>query len=45
MDQKSTKKDLNVKLERCIELSVDSWFSMLKHTVMPSGGVSMHAIN
>ena len=32
-------KELGRLLEKCIEMSVDSWFSLLKRTVMPTGGV------
>ena len=33
------RKELRRQLEKCIEPSVDSWFSMLKATVMPTRGV------
>jgi hypothetical protein len=34
-------KELGRLLEKCIEMSVDSWFSLLKRTVMPTGGVRL----
>lgn len=33
------RKVLRRQLEKCIEPSVDSWFTMLKKTVMPTKGV------
>ena len=43
-DQMNPRKELRRQLEKCIEPSVDSWFSMLKRTVMPSGGVRNNEI-
>ena len=39
VDQMNPRKELRRRLEKCIEPSVDSWFSMLKATVMPTRGV------
>lgn len=39
VNQMNPKKELNVQLQKCIEPSVESWFSMLMQTVMPTGGV------
>ena len=38
-EQMSPKKELRRQLEKCIEPSVDSWFKMLKASVMPTRGV------
>ena len=40
VNQMNPVKELGRQLEKCIEMSVDSWFSLLKRTVMPTGGVS-----
>ena len=39
VNQMNPVKELGRQLEKCIEMSVDSWFSLLKKTVMPAGGV------
>ena len=39
VNQMNPPKELGRQLEKCIEMSVDSWFSLLKRTVMPTGGV------
>ena len=41
VNQLNPPKELGRLLEKCIEMSVDSWFSLLKRTVMPTGGVRL----
>ena len=41
VNQMNPPKELGRLLEKCIEMSVDSWFSLLKRTVMPTGGVRL----
>ena len=38
-EQMDPKRELRRELEKCIGPSVDSWFRMLKATVMPNRGV------
>ena len=40
-DQMNPRRELSRQLEKCIEPSVNSWFSMLKAKVMPKHGVRL----
>lgn len=44
VNQMNPPKELGRQLEKCIEMSVDSWFSLLKRTVMPTGGVRKYYV-